>query len=827
MNNIGTFLKTTVVAFLALGAVLAASARERVSFNDSWRFAKGDQQASGASFDDRDWRELRLPHDWAIEGPYDFKYNARTGGLPVVGEGWYRKSFQMPKSAKGKVVSIEFDGAMYGSEVYVNGKLVGKRPYGYIGFQYDISKYLIYGDKENVVAVRLVLEDLATRWYSGAGLYRNVWLQVTEPTRVAHWGTFIKTPEVSDHEATVEIDTRIAHAGRGTFKGSLETEIFDADGRRVASVSSDFATSEDEKTLTQLAKIRNPRRWDTEDPHRYRAISRVRNAKGQTIDFYETMFGVRTIEYTAEQGFLLNGKQTKFKGVCLHHDQGPLGAAVNYRAKERQLQIMKDMGVNAIRTSHNPPSIELLELCDKMGLLVQDESFDVWKIAKVENGYNKFWDEWHEPDLRDMIKRDRNHPSIVMWSIGNEILEQRNTNGEGAALARRLVDICKEEDDTRPVTAGLNHYPQPHDNGFAEELDLVGINYKPSMYAEVLEKYPDRIVYGSETSSCVSSRGVYHLPIEKYEKHESLQVTSYDLIGPVWAYPPDIEFHFQEQNPRIMGEFIWTGFDYLGEPTPYGGRDNSTNGHWNGDWPVHSSFFGAVDLCGFPKDRFFLYQSQWSDKPMVHVLPHWNWEGMEGETIPVYGYTNCDEAELFLNGRSLGRKVKGVDTTRIIVKFKRYDSDHLDSKYRLSWEVPYEPGELTIVGYKAGQEVSRKTVRTAGKPAGVRLTADRSVIAADGKDLSFITVQVVDENGIACPTADNEIHFDIQGGGVLAAVGNGNPASLESFRLPKRKAFSGKALLVVRGKPGASGLIDITASGEGLDSSRISISLEN
>jgi beta-galactosidase len=543
---------------------------------------------------------------------------------------------------------------------------------------------------------------------------------------------------------------------------------------------------------------------------------------GKLSDSYDTPFGIRTIEFSADEGFKLNGRYLKIQGVCLHHDHGPLGSAVSRRATERQLQIMKSMGVNAVRTSHNPPSPELLEFCDRLGLLVQDEAFDCWQMAKIPNGYNKYFDEWFEADLRDMIRRDRNHPSVFMWSIGNEILEQGNKE-KGWILANMLSEICHDEDPTRPTTAGFNYYPAAIDNRLAKHIDLVGLNYKPTKYIELMEKYPDMIVYGAETSSCVSSRGVYHLPIEKYKTHESLQVTSYDLIGPPWAYPPDIEFMEQDTYPNVLGEFIWTGFDYLGEPTPYGGRDNSTDGYWNADWPSRSSYFGAVDLCGLPKDRFYLYQSQWTEEAMVHLLPHWNWKGKEGENIPVYGYTNGDEAELFLNGKSLGKRVKGVDKPQHIVDFTVWDGSDFYTPYRLLWEVPYEPGELKIVAYRDGKQVASKLIHTAGKPAKINLIPDRATIQSDGHDLSYITVEILDKKGNLCPLADNLVEFEVSGSGVLKAVGNGNAATTASFQDSKRKAFSGKCMLIVQSGEQDGGKISIKASSKGLKSATVDI----
>ncbi|MEK9529979.1 MAG: DUF4982 domain-containing protein, partial [Flavobacteriaceae bacterium] len=471
---------------------------------------------------------------------------------------------------------------------------------------------------------------------------------------------------------------------------------------------------------------------------------------------------------------------------------------------------------------------EQVQLCDQMGLMIQVEAFDVWQMAKVKNDYSKHFDKWHERDLRDMIRTFRNSPSVVMWSIGNEILEQAHKT-KGREIAHKLADICRDEDSTRPVTAGFNYYPAPINNGLAEALDVVGWNYKPRKYEEVVEKHPDWIVYGSETASTVSSRGTYHLPIEKYEKHESLQITSYDFIGPPWAYPPDIEFEALEKTPNNLGEFIWTGFDYLGEPTPYGGKDNSTNGYWNGDWPARSSYFGAVDLCGLPKDRFYLYQSQWTSAPMVHVLPHWNWEGKENEIIPVFSYTNAEEVELFVNGKSFGKKRKGMDKAPIPINFidwegGRYTGTFM-SPYRLMWEVPYQPGSIEVIAYTNGERVATKRIHTATKPAKIELVPDRTVLNADGQDISFITVRITDKDGNLCPNADNLVKFSVSDLGTIAAVGNGDPATTAAFQSNKRKAFNGQCMLMVKTTK-TSGSITVQATSDTLQTASVSLTVE-
>ncbi|WP_139955941.1 beta-galactosidase GalB [Flavicella sediminum] len=795
---------------------------EDQNFNKDWLFVKDTLPgAEKTNYNDAQWRKLNLPHDWAIEGPFDIKHNARTGGLPVTGEAWYRKHFSLDKKQKNKYISVEFDGAMNNAKVWLNGNYVGERPYGYIGFELDVTKHINF-DGDNVLAVQLSPTDLSARWYPGAGIYRNVRLKINEAVHIPQWGTFITTPKVTKEKASVSIETKISNKLNKNTSVTLETVITNPNGETVANDSKKLTLS---KNSTEKAAIHvtlnNPALWDLDTPVQYTATSTVL-VNGNISDVYKTNFGIRSIEFSKENGFLLNGNKVELNGVCMHHDQGPLGSAINFRAKQRQMQIMKSMGVNALRTSHNPPSPEILKACDELGIVVIVEAFDEWKIGKVENGYHTYFDQWHEKDLRDMIKRDRNHPSVIMWSIGNEILEQ--SRKDGWKITKMLNDICHDEDNTRPTTVGFNYFPAPFKNKLANYVDIVGMNYWPENYQGILKDNPNMIVYGSETSSQTSSRGVYHLPIEFKEKHETNHVSSYDVIvGPPWAYAPDIEFDAQAKEPRSLGEFIWTGFDYLGEPTPYGGRDNSTNGYWNDDWPSRSSYFAPVDLCGFPKDRYYLYQSQWTTEPMVHILPHWNWEGKEGEIIPVYSYTNCDEVELFVNGKSFGRRVKGKDFTEIPSEYHGFKKGMYKTKYRLSWNVPYQKGSIKAVAYKNGKVVSEKEIKTAGAPAKISLIADRTEISADGNDLSFITVKIEDKDGNICPLADNLVSFEIDGAGTLAAVGNGDQTSMASFQVPQRKAFNGLCLLIVKSTE-KSGNIQIKATSNNLMAASTSIS---
>lgn len=808
---------------LVLTTLLLASScfgEQRESFNSDWKFKRGQNQgAEQPDFDDQEWRSLTLPHDWAIEGPFDIKYNARCGGLPFHGTGWYRKEFDAPQRAGNDRVFIEFDGAMYNAHIWVNGKFVGHRPFGYIGFEFDITKFLRATD--NVISVRLTPEDFSSRWYPGAGLYRNAWITVRPPVHIAHWGIETSTPKVESDSALLAVNTQVVNNSERGQHVIVRQSLADQTGKQVASDERQlFVHSGERIERKQLLDVLTPNRWGPESPYLYTLTTELIGGK-KTLTSRNTKIGFRKIQFDSREGFRLNGKRIQLNGVCLHHDLGPLGAAVNNRATQRQLEIMKEMGVNAIRTSHNPPSPEQLELCDEMGVLVIDEAFDCWEMAKVPNGYNKYFKAWHERDLRDMIRRDRNHPSVILWSIGNEILEQGNKK-TGAKLARLLTEICHDEDPSRLSTAGFNYYPASYLNKLAHEVDVVGLNYKPMFYSEAIENEPDFILLGSETSSCVSSRGVYHLPIEAYEAHPSLQVTSYDLIGPKWAYPPDIEFEQLRKNPTVIGEFVWTGFDYLGEPTPYGGRDNSTNGYWNSDWPSRSSYFGCVDLCGLKKDRFYLYQSQWTTQPMIHLLPHWNWEDRGGEKIPVYCYTNCQEAELFLNGKSMGKRTKGQDKTPVKVDCYNWPGGDLQSEYRLRWDVEFEPGVLEVVGYIDGKTSTRTKRVTAGRPAKLLLHPDRKTINADGNDLSFVTVSVLDANGNECPLADNLIQFEVAGVGSLEAVGNGNAVTTESFQASQRKAFSGKCMAIIRSSK-RSGVVSLTATADGLEMASIDI----
>mgnify|MGYP000553305738 FL=1 len=707
----------------------------------------------------------------------------RTGALPAFGIGYYRTSFKSDESMVGKRIRIEFDGAMSLAKVYLNGEYVGEWPYGYSSFAFDITdKWNFNG--ENIIAVRLENKPESSRWYSGAGLYRNVRLVVTEPVSVGHWGTYITTPNVSARKAGLNIETCVVNKTGNEVKVRLESLLMDADGKLVKKSSSTKSISGDKYIFTQKMSVSNPELWSVENPYLYNVVSNV-YVDNRLCDTYNTPMGFRSIRFDKDKGFFLNGESVKLKGVCLHHDLGPIGTAVNYRALERQLQMMQEMGCNAIRTSHNPPTPELLEMCDRMGLLVQVEAFDEWRIGKNVNGYNTLFDKWAERDLTAMIHRDRNHPCVIMWSIGNEVREQKDANG--AETARFLTEIVHKEDPTRLVTAGFNNHNDAIKNGLAAEVDLVGFNYKPRDYKKKHEEYPDFNIYGSETASTVSSRGEYKFPVKEWRGayYEDYHVSSYDLEYPGWACTPDTEFEQQDDCDFIAGEFVWTGFDYLGEPTPY-----------NEGTPARSSYFGIVDLAGLKKDRFYLYQSKWSEKPVLHLLPHWNWEDKIGQKVPVYCYTNYPKAELFVNGKSMGMRQKSNNS-----KYERY---------RLMWnDVVYQPGEIKVVAYNEdGSIADTEVIKTAGRTFRIKTTVDRKEISADGKDLAFVTVEILDKDGNLCPKADNLLFFDVEGAASLKTVCNGDPTDQTSFSSDYMRAFNGKLVVVLQssGKAGKAKL---------------------
>ena len=819
--NIGLFKlnnKTTVMllllCFLYTNTFGQNSVREVKTLKSDWYFHKGDiAGATKSKLDESKWQKISIPHDWAISGPFnknndlqkttviedgENKSNektGRTGGLPYEGIGWYRKQLMFDLADKHKTFSLEFDGAMSHARVYLNDKLVGQWPYGYSSFSFDITKYIIWG-KSNVLAVKLENKWESSRWYPGAGIYRNVRLVKTNPLHIAHWGTLIRTTAITSNKAHVKIETRINNDNNYNGDLSLVTKIYDSKDKLVASIKSDKVNHQE--PIIQALTIQNPELWSADSPNLYYATSSIYMGD-KLMDNYKTTFGVRNIVFKPDSGMLVNGVQTKLKGVCLHSDLGALGMAMNKAALRYRLNLLKQMGCNAIRGTHNPQAPEMLELCDEMGFYFIDEAFDEWKSPKLENGYHLLFDDWAKKDLQAMIYRDRNHPALIMYSIGNEIREQNEP--EGYKVAQYLADICHKTDSTRPVTAALNQWDVAIKNGLADALDIPGWNYKPQFYEKIHKEHPKWVVYASETASTVSSRGAYELPAipAAMKTREDHQSTAYDLEYCSWSQLPDMEWKSQHKNNFVAGEFVWTGFDYLGEPTPYGSL-----------WPSRSSYFGIIDLAGIPKDRYYLYQSQWSTQKVLHILPHWNWKGQEGKVVPVYAYTNYPSAEVFINGKSYGKRT--------------FNKDSLLSTYRLRWQnTVYQPGELKVVAYNEHGDVAEtQIIKTAGEPATVKLEVDRNKLNANGNDMVFVTVSITDKDGNLCPLADNLVNFNVSGVGVLKAVDNGNPISMEPFEANSRKAFYGKCMAIIQTKD-QPGQILITAYGKGLKPKTIKI----
>lgn len=779
-------------------------------------------------FKDSGWRALTLPHDWGIEGPFQQELSGETGKLPWFGTAWYRKKFALPANDAGRQIYLELDGAMAYALVWCNGQFVGGWPYGYTSWRVDLTSFLKPG-ADNVLAIRLDNPRESSRWYPGGGIYRNVWLLKTGPVAVAQWGVFVTTPVVTRDSATVDVGVTLDNQTAAAAEVNVAVRIFAADGAGLATGEPLCSSAAQlvklqpgrQAEVSHTMVLSSPKLWSLRERNRYVAETTV-TQKDQVIDRVTTSFGVRTIAHTANDGFLLNGERVQLYGVCNHHDLGALGSAVNTRAIERQLEILQSMGCNAIRTSHNPPAPELLELCDRMGFVVMVEAFDCWRIGKKRDDYSRVFDEWHEKDLVSMVRRDRNHPSVIQWSIGNEIREQYEP--DGWKLAAHLAAIVREEDRSRPVVAGLNNIQAAY-NGFQTVVDIIGYNYKPTEYAKVRARYPHLPIMGAETASTVSSRGEYFFPMseDKAEGRADFQVSSYDLYAPRWAFPPDPEWKGLDEAPYTLGEFVWTGFDYLGEPTPYNADVTNLLNYSNpadrekaakelADLgkirvPSRSSYFGIIDLAGFPKDRYYLYQTRWRpDLPMAHILPHWNWPERVGQVTPVFVYSSGDEAELFLNGKSLGRHKRGP------------------LEYRFRWnDVVYVPGELKVVTYKGGKPWAEAIQRTTGAAAKIVLTADRASLRADGTDLSFITVTIADQNGLLVPRSKNRVSFEISGPGEIVATDNGDATSFESFQAKERAAYNGLALVVVRTKAGEAGTITVRAKSDGLAGTETSL----
>lgn len=841
-----------MLLFLILGGCTSAERvtdSRRQDFTAGWTFHLGDDSAaSRPDYDDTAWRILNLPHDWAIEGEFSRDNPSGTGGGALPGGiGWYRKTFTVDKADEGKRLYIDFDGVYMNSEVFINGHSLGVRPYGYVSFSYDLTPHIKWGGK-NVVAVRVDnAEQPNSRWYSGCGIYRNVWLTKLNPVHIAQWGTFITAEDVSKNSARLNIRTKIQYDVAAQLQDSvkqadgtyvvfdseivpladvvLQSRLMDAEGHVVGEVASELQVIPAcPNEVEQEIVVKTPNLWSVNTPYIYKVHSiLIDKTTGKVLDNYCTNTGIRTFRFDAQKGFILNGERLKINGVCMHHDLGCLGAAVNIRAIERQLEILQEMGCNGIRCSHNPPSPELLDLCDRMGFIVMDETFDMWRKRKTAHDYSRYFNEWHERDLTDLILRDRNHPSVFIWSIGNEVLEQWSDakadtltleqanlilnfghdqsmlakEGEmsvNSLLTKKLADMVKALDSTRPVTAGCNE-PNPNNHLFRSgALDFIGFNYHDDWFAGVPEKFPGKPFIVAESVSALMTRGYYRMPSdetvicpERWDKpyfDDSFFCSSYDNCHVPWGNSHEGTMRHVKNNDFISGQYVWTGFDYLGEPTPYG-------------WPARSSYFGIVDLAGFPKDVYYLYQSEWyPEKKVLHLFPHWNWT--PGQDIDMWAYyNNADEVELFVNGESQGVRTKGKDDFHVV------------------WRVRYEPGVVKVVSRKDGKTVLEKEIHTAGEPAQIRLTADRNEIKSDGRDLSFVTVEVLDKDGNLCPNADNQIMFDVQGAGFIAGVDNGSPVSMEKFKADHRKAFYGKCLVVVQ-SDGKSGGIKLTATSEGL-----------
>lgn len=790
---------------LAISFALATNAqnvRSTVNFDQNWSFNLGDvNDGQNLSLDDSKWRKLNLPHDWSIEGEFS-KDNPATpeGGALPGGIGWYRKTFIIAAAAKNKQTYINFDGVYQKSTVWINGHELGFRPNGYISFQYDLTPYLKFGEN-NTIAVKVDNSvQPNSRWYSGSGIYRNVWLVTTDKIAIDHWGTYVTTPKVSGQSASVNLKVSIKKLEKTVDRGILVSTVYDADGKSVVSKTSknvlpEFGTA----TVNQDFVVNKPMLWSVDKPYMYKIVSKL-IMNGKVVDEYTTPLGIRYFNFDADKGFSLNGKYMKILGVCDHHDLGSLGAAVNYRALQRQLEILKQMGCNGIRTSHNPPAPELLDLCDKMGFIVMDEAFDCWEWKKATYDYHLYFKEWHKRDLEDQILRDRNHPSVMIWSIGNEIPQQSDTSA--LRLAPELAAIVHSLDKTRPITTANDRPDTRNQIIKSGAIDLIGYNYHEFDYAKFHDRYPGKKFIATETTSGLETRGFYQMPSDTIFKwptkdgkgmNEDHTVSAYDNVAPPWGSTHEQTWKVMKKYDFLSGMFIWTGFDYLGEPTPY-------------SWPSRSSYFGIVDLAGFPKDVYYMYQSEWTNQNVLHIFPHWNWE--PGKIVDVWAYyNNADEVELYLNGKSVGVKKKTGDDLHIM------------------WRLKYEPGTLKAVSRKNGKVVLTREIKTAGAPAKIELSADRRTIKADGNDLSFITARILDKDGNVVPDADNTINFTINGEAFIRATDNGNPVSHESFQTTNRKAFHGLGLAIIQSKLKV-GIVSIKAECNGLPSSIIQLILK-
>jgi len=816
----------------------------RELFNSGWKFIKFDHSSDEnspvkepvglllPSTDDSKWRSIDLPHDWAIEGPFSDSLENDTGLLPWKGIGWYRKHFTVGNEDAGKRIYLDFEGAMANARIWINGKFAGEWPYGYTSFRIDLTSFILTG-KDNVVAVRLDTKNWDSRWYPGAGIYRNVWLVRTSQVHTAYNGLYCTTPVISKDRGMVSIEAEILNQKTDPSTVVVSAAVYKLDknlkpaGKPVSETGQVSASvSGNSSHIFRLGtEVVNPELWDISDPQLYRIVLTVSSGK-DVEEVTQADFGFRTLKFTARKGFYLNGRKVEIRGVCNHHDLGSLGTAFNLSAARRQLLILREMGCNSVRTSHNPPAPGLLDLCDQLGFMVMDEAFDAWKTGKKTNDYNRIFDAWHDEDMRAMVRRDRNHPSVILWSIGNEVPDQGND-----FLSLSLKSIVKSEDGTRPVISACDH-PESGTNGFEKTMDVFGINYQLGSYKAFFDlKDNDNIPFlSSESASTVSSRGEYYFPVTEGDLNNNLpgkrifQVPSYDLEYPSWASTPDKQWELIDRYPATIGEFVWTGFDYIGEPTPFNNDITDLKDTKDAEYrkyitdlltrldtrevPSRSSYFGILDLAGFKKDRFWLYQSKWRpDLPMAHILPHWNWPERKGQVTPVHVYTSGDAAELFLNGKSLGMKKKG-----------QYE-------YRLRWdEVVYQPGELKVVAYRNGQKWAEDIVKTTGRASQLDITADREAIAPDGYDLVFVSVRITDDNGLTVPRSNNPISFSVEGPASVVATDNGDATSHVAFQSQSRNAYNGMCLVIVKARKGGSSFT-VKAESKGLKGASIKIGI--
>ena len=809
-----------MVTLSIFGTVVAQRITE--NFNNDWKFAiDSANDYSSIKANVKSWRSLDVPHDWSIELPFDSTSPTGTGGGALRGgTGWYTKEFSVSNSDIKKDIFIYFEGVYCRSSVWLNGHLLGYRPSGYISFQYLLNPFLLY-NKKNIIVVKVNNQEQPnSRWYSGSGIYRNVWLQKMNKTAVANWGTVITTPEITKAVAKIKISSTIKGFLTGTH---LIYTVYDRTGIVVAkNISGLIVNSVDTKRradltfnqtpeilnanaekpfLTDSLVIKDPHLWSIENPYLYKEVTQVFDGK-QLLDQYETSFGIRDFKFDIDNGFILNGKSVKIRGVCNHHDLGCLGTAFNTRAAERQLEILKSMGCNAIRTSHNPPAPELLDLCDKMGFIVMDEAFDMWEKGKNKLDYHLEFEEWHKKDLEDQILRDRNHPSVFIWSVGNEVGEQwgDSTDKSAQRIVSDLINIVKSLDTTRPTVTANNDISTNSKLLPGEPTTLIGYNYNHDSWNKVFDRWGRKPFIVTESVSALQTRGHYDMPSDSIRRwptswdkplttgNADLTCSAYENCSSPWGSTHEESLKVLEKYKHVSGMFVWTGFDYIGEPTPY-------------PWPARSSYFGIIDLAGFPKDAYYLYQSVWTNKPVLHLLPHWNWKA--GQTVDVWAYyNNADEVELFLNGKSVGIRKKQGDSLHVM------------------WRLKFEPGTLKAVSRKNGVVVLTEKVSTANAAYKIELIADRKIISAGGQDLSFITVKVTDKNGNLVPDAANLIKFDVSGAGSLTAVDNGNQTSMEKFQDTKRMAFNGLCLAVIKSKKDKGDIV-VKANSEGLQGAKI------